>query len=71
MVQIGAPPRVHMRHQIEYAMALQHPLPGDDGDVVAGLDRDRGIVRRVAAVQRLDLQVESSTGLGGLAVHVL
>lgn len=29
------------------------------------------IVRRVAAVQRLDLQVERSAELGGLAVHVL
>ena len=32
-----------MGHQVEHAVALQHPLARCDRDVIAGLDADRGI----------------------------
>lgn len=32
-----------MRHEVEHAVPLQHPLPGCDRDVMASLDADGGI----------------------------
>lgn len=43
MVQIRPPPRVHVRHQVEHAVALQHTVARRHRNVVTGLHADLGI----------------------------
>lgn len=43
VIQVRTPPRVHMGHQVQYAMARQYALPCRDGNIVTGLDGDAGI----------------------------
>ena len=43
MIQIRPPPRVHMNHQVQHAVALQHALARLHGYIVARFDGQGGI----------------------------